>query len=75
MITEAKTVRVADAYSRGEFCLQAGNLPEAINAFQEVVKLDPHFPGAWQHLAALYEQTGKAEEAMEAYRKSKEVPQ
>src|SRR6187431_3214817 len=35
--------RVAEAYSRGEFCLGAGKDDEAVAAFEEVVKIDPTF--------------------------------
>ena len=50
--------RVADAYSRGNFCMQAGNDADAIAAFEQTVKLDPTFTEAWQNLAALYEKRG-----------------
>src|SRR5690242_9704988 len=38
-----KISHVAEAYSRGEFCLNAGKDDEALAAFLEVVKLDPSF--------------------------------
>src|SRR5688572_8186400 len=43
--------RVAEAYSRGEFCLGAGKDDEAMAAFEEAVKIDPTFTEAWQQLA------------------------
>jgi Tfp pilus assembly protein PilF len=65
--------RVADAYSRGNFCMQAGNDADAITAFEETVKIDPTFTEAWQNLAALYEKQGNEKKAIEAYRRAKKV--
>jgi Flp pilus assembly protein TadD len=65
--------RVADAYSRGNFCMQAGNDADAITAFEETVKLDPTFTEAWQNLAALYEKRGEEKKAVEAYRRAKKL--
>jgi len=67
------TARVAEAFSRGEFCMNAGKDDEAISAFQEAVKIDPTFTDAWQRLAALYEKKGDNKRAIEAFRKSKKV--
>lgn len=66
-----KTEQVADAYSRGEFCMGTGKDDEAITAFQEAVKIDPSFADAWSKLAALYEKTGQDKLAMEAFKHSK----
>jgi tetratricopeptide (TPR) repeat protein len=65
--------RVADAYSRGNFCMQAGNDADAITAFEETVKMDPTFTEAWQNLAALYEKRGDEKKAVEAYRRAKKL--
>jgi tetratricopeptide (TPR) repeat protein len=65
--------RVADAYSRGNFCMQAGNDADAVSAFEETVKLDPTFTEAWQNLAALYEKRGDEKKAIEAYRRAKKL--
>ena len=65
--------RVADAYSRGNFCMQAGNDAEAIKAFEEAVKVDPKFTEAWQNLAVLYEKVGDEKKAVEAFRRSKKI--
>lgn len=65
--------RVADAYSRGTFCMQAGNDAEAITAFEEAVKLDPSFTEAWQNLAMLYEKLGDEKKALEAFKRSKRI--
>ncbi len=64
---------VADAFSRGEFCMNAGKDDEAIAAFEEVVKTDPTFTDAWQRLAALYEKKGDNKKAIEAFRRSKKI--
>jgi tetratricopeptide (TPR) repeat protein len=66
-----KTEQVADAFSRGEFCMKTGNDEAAIAAFREAVKIDPKFSPAWNNLAALYEKGGQEKLAMEAFRKSK----
>lgn len=73
-LPEDSTVeRVAEAYSRGEFCLGAGKDEEAISAFEEAVKIDPAFTEAWQQLAFLYEKKGNSKKAMEAFRRAKKV--
>ncbi len=69
------TERVADAYTRGQFCMKTGNDADAIAAFLEAVKLDPKFSDAWHNLAALYEKTGDEAKALDAFRKSKAVAQ
>lgn len=73
--SQDKTMLVADAYSRGQFCMKAGKDAEAIDAFREVVKIDPTFTEGWQNLAMLYEQTGQGDKAMEAFRKAKKIAQ
>ena len=65
--------RVADAYSRGEFCMSTGKDDEAITAFQEAVRIDPTFTEAWQQLATLYEKKGDNKKAIEAFRRSKKI--
>ena len=67
--------RVAEAFSRGQFCMQAGKDAEAIAAFEEAVKIDPGFHEAWQHLAILYEKTGHEKKALEAFRRARKVAQ
>ena len=67
--------RVAEAFSRGQFCMQAGKDAEAIAAFEEAVKIDPSFNEAWQHLAILYEKTGQEKKALEAFRRARKVAQ
>jgi tetratricopeptide (TPR) repeat protein len=65
------SARVAEAFSRGDFCMSGGKDDEAIAAFQEAVKLDPTFTDAWQRLAALYEKKGDNKKAIDAFRRSK----
>jgi tetratricopeptide (TPR) repeat protein len=67
------TSRVAEAFSRGEFCMNAGKDDEAVAAFQEAVKIDPTFTEAWQRLAVLYEKKGDNKKALEAFRRSKKI--
>ena len=67
--------RVAEAFSRGQFCMQAGKDAEAIAAFEEAVKIDPSFHEAWQHLAILYEKTGPEKKALEAFRRARQLAQ
>lgn len=73
--SQDKTMLVADAFSRGQFCMKAGKDAEAIDAFREVVTIDPTFVEGWQNLAMLYEQTGQGDKAMEAFRRAKKVAQ
>ena len=40
---------------------------------EEAVKLDPTFSEAWEDLAVLYEKTGDAKKALEAFRKAKKL--
>jgi Tfp pilus assembly protein PilF len=63
--------RVAEAYTRGGFCMSAGKDQEAIEAFEEAVKIDPGFGEAWQHLAMLYEKKGESKKALDAFRRAK----
>jgi hypothetical protein len=67
--------RVADAYTRGTFAMQAGQHVEAITALEEAVKLDPNFTDAWTKLVKLYEVTGNREKAAQAYKKLKQLGQ
>jgi Flp pilus assembly protein TadD len=70
---EALKEKVADAYSRGVFCLRAEQDVEAIKAFEEAVNLDPTFSEAWENLATLYEKTGDTKKALEAFKKAKKL--
>ncbi len=72
-LPDSRTEKIADAFTRGNFCMRAGNDSEAITAFEEVVTIDPSFSMAWQNLSILYEQTGDSKKAMEAFRRSKKV--
>jgi DNA-binding SARP family transcriptional activator len=51
--------------------MSAGNDDEAIEAFQEVVKIEPTNSEAWQQLATLYEKKGDDKKAIEAFRRAK----
>lgn len=64
---------VAEAFSRGGFCMSAGKDAEAIEAFEQVVKIDPTFTEAWQNLALLHEKSGDDRKALEAFRKAKNI--
>ena len=70
---KSRVDQIADAYSRGQFCMKTGADEEAIAAFNEAVKLDPNFVEAWQNLAALYERKGDTKKALEAFRNSKNI--
>lgn len=67
--------KVADAYTHGSFAMQAGQDAEAIASLEEAVKLDPNFSDAWTKLVKLYERTGNAKKAAEAYKKLKQLGQ
>jgi tetratricopeptide (TPR) repeat protein len=68
---EALKEKVAEAYSRGVFCLRAEQDAEAILAFEEAVTIDPTFSEAWENLATLYEKSGDTKKALEAFKKAK----
>jgi Tfp pilus assembly protein PilF len=70
-----KLEKVAEAFSRGQFCMQVDKDNEAISAFEEAVKLDPGFSDAWQNLAVLYEKIGDEKKALEAFRRFKKIAQ
>ena len=65
--------RVAEAFTRGGFCMSAGKDQEAIEAFEETVKIDPAFTEAWQNLAMLYEKKGDSKKALDAFRRAKKL--
>lgn len=65
--------KVADAYSRGTFAMQAGQSAEAIKALEETVQLDPDFTDAWGKLAILYQKEGQSLKATEAFKKAKRL--
>jgi hypothetical protein len=65
--------KVAEAYSRGTFAMQAGQSAEAIKALEETVQLDPDFTDAWGKLAILYQKDGQSLKATEAFKKAKRL--
>ncbi len=67
------TEKVAEAYSRGIFCLQAEREDEALASFEEVVKIDPTFTDAWEKIASIYEKRGDSKKALEAFKKAKKL--
>ena len=67
--------RVADAYTRGSFSMNAGQDADAIASLEEAVKLDPNFTDAWTKLVKLYTRTGNTKKAAEAYKKLKSLGQ
>lgn len=67
--------RVGEAFSRGQFCMEAGKDAEAIAAFEEAVKIDPSFTEAWHHLAILYAKVGQEKKSIEAFHRAKKLAQ
>lgn len=65
--------KVAEAYSRGTFAMQAGQGAEAIKALEETVQIDPDFTDAWGKLAILYQKDGQSLKATEAFKKAKRL--
>jgi hypothetical protein len=65
--------QTADSYTRGSFAMQTGQDAEAIQAFEETVKLDPDFTDAWGKLAILYKRNGDSNKATEAFKKAKRL--
>lgn len=68
-----KVEDIAEAFTLGGFCMEAGKDAEAIVAFEKAVELDPSFTEAWESLASLYEKTGQQPRAVAAMRKAKKV--
>jgi len=68
----SKDVEAAvDAFSLGNFCLEAGKTKEAIEAFEKVVKLDPSYAEAWSKLSEAYLKAGnkaKSDQALQKYK-------
>ena len=71
--TNDKVDQVAEAFTRGQFCMQTGKDEEAIAAFEQAVQLDPSFAEAWSNLAMLYEKNGQEKKALNAFRASKKI--
>ena len=51
--------------------MQVGQYPEAIAAFEQVLKSDRNFGGVWGKLAFLYLKEGNSAKAVEAFKKAK----
>jgi len=49
---------------------QAGRVPEAIQCFNEALRLDPDFPAAHDELGHALERSGRAAEAVEHYKRA-----
>jgi len=67
------TETVADAFTLGNLCLQQGRYPEAIAAYETVLKADPSYAEAWNNLAIAYQNLGQNDKAVAAFRKYKMV--
>ena len=53
----------------GTFFAERGAFPDAIDRFEQVVKLNPKNPDAWIYLAQCYEETNKPQKVKEALEK------
>lgn len=53
----------------GTFFAERGAFPEAIERFEQVVRLNPKNPDAWIYLAQCYEETNKPQKVKEALEK------
>lgn len=60
------------AQDRAAIWLQMGDVHKSISLMEEALRLDPHDPEAWSHLAELYQQVGRTsdEKAAEARAKA-----
>jgi len=56
------------ALKKGIEALDDGNLPQAINKFEEAKKINPHYFSAYYKLAYTYRMIGEYEEALKNYR-------
>jgi len=68
---QAPSDTVGDYYAVGEFCLNQQKYPEAIEALERAVKIDPQFADAWNRLAMAYQETGDSNNALVAFKKYK----
>jgi len=65
--------KAMDAYQRGVALAKGGQDADAIAAFEEATLVDPSFADAWTQLTILYERTGQAAKAKEAFRRVKNL--
>jgi len=68
MTMKASTTAVA-AYNHGVDAANAGDIPGAVAAYEEAVRLSPTFVQAYNNLANLYEKQHEYEKAVDAYAK------
>ena len=74
LVSAQQTDHAAEYYARGMRSIQLGLYDEAINAFQQVLQLNPQNPEAYCELGAAYRLKEKTDEALEAYLYALELP-
>lgn len=60
-------------YALAQEHLKASNTERALDLFEELVETDPDYVGTYYHLGKLYEQLGRADEALEVYDRGIEI--
>ncbi|RKU21122.1 hypothetical protein C6500_07285 [Candidatus Poribacteria bacterium] len=74
LISAQQTDQAAEYYARGMRSIQLGLYDEAIDAFQQVLQLNPQNPEAYCELGAAYRLKEKTDDALEAYLYALELP-
>ncbi len=74
LVSAQQTNQAAEYYTRGMRAIQLGLYDEAIDAFQQVLQLNPQNPEAYCELGAAYRLKEKTDDALEAYLYALELP-
>ena len=74
LVSAQQTDQAAEYYARGMRSIQLGLYDEAIDAFQQVLQLNPQNPEAYCELGAAYRLKEKTDDALEAYLYALELP-
>ena len=74
LVSAQQTDQAAEYYAHGMRSIQLGLYDEAINAFQQVLQLNPQNPEAYCELGAAYRLKEKTDDALEAYLYALELP-
>ena len=54
----------------GEVLQKQGRLNDALNSYQQAIKINPDYPYTYHNLGYFFQEKGKFEEAIEAYKKA-----
>ena len=74
LVAAQQTDQATEHYARGMRAIQLGLYDEAINAFQQVLRLNPQNPEAYCELGAAYRLKENTDDALQAYLYVLELP-